>query len=242
SYSGRGISIFKPAHNVDAQLYWDQAAAESPTHEALIEEYIQGDLYSFSAFIENNSVIQYFIVREGSSSNPYAVDTSFVVHQPSSHLVAQLSQGVEKISRTLKLTDGLFHLQYILKNDEPYFIEATRRCPGDLYSLLIEYSTGFEYAAKFASYFTNRSLETTKKHCDHVIRHTITSLQSCIYRGLNFKISLDVMEFFPLLRVGEFILERQKNRAGILFVKTESSEKQEAIYEAFMSRRAYSVE
>ena len=58
-------------------------------------------------------------------------------------MALDLKEKVELISERLSLVDGLLHVQFILDSGRYWFVEMTRRCPGDLYSLLIEMSTGF---------------------------------------------------------------------------------------------------
>lgn len=239
SYSGKGITIFDASQKSDMENALSRAQAESPTGRSICEEFIEGDLYSFSAFIENKSVVKYFVVREGSSANPFAVDTSFVIHDPDTELMTLLTKATNSIANYLRLNDGLFHLQYILKNGLPYFIEATRRCPGDLYSLLIEYSTGYRYAAKFASYFVKNELSEAPLERNHVIRHTISSTRRTINAGLKFNCPLEIQALYPLSRVGEQLIENQKVRFGVMFSSYKNEESQKRDFQRYLNREIY---
>ena len=138
---------------------YNTAQNASPSSTALIETFEAGDLYSCSAFIEKQRLTVAFYVREGSSANPFAVDTSYVTDDLPARCTIILEESLEKICSALQLKDGLLHTQFILAGERPFIVEVSRRCPGDLYSLLIEYSTGFQYAAKYASYFTETKQE-----------------------------------------------------------------------------------
>ena len=46
----------------------------------------------------------------------------------------------------MNLSDGVFHHQYILKDEKPYIIEITRRCSGDLYPIPVQKATGVDWA------------------------------------------------------------------------------------------------
>ena len=221
AYSGNGISTVD-GNDIVSVTQADQAAkAASPTQRSLCEEFIEGQLYSYSCFLNNQKVSDDFIVIEGSSSNPFAVDTSYVVHDFAIEIQSKLKQDVEAIADHLKLVNGLFHLQFILYQDTPYFIEATRRCPGDLYSKLIEYSTNFNYAGKFASYFVKETLQTVSSYKHGIIRHTVSSSQQSNFETLEFINSVNVKAFYPLLGLGSVALPNQKTRIGILFLEDE---------------------
>src|SRR6185436_12605384 len=118
-------------------------------------------LYSYSAFLEGGQVETAYVVREGSRYEPFAVDTSYVVANYSSAKLRQVRDAVEAIGRHLNLCDGLVHVQFIDDGDRIAILEVTRRCPGDLYSRLIEYSTGFPYAARYASYFVGTKVRSS---------------------------------------------------------------------------------
>ncbi|MCG6414187.1 ATP-grasp domain-containing protein, partial [Vibrio fluvialis] len=137
AFSGRGVSVID-GMDIDSVANADEVARSvSHTGRSLFETFVEGQLYSYSAFIEQRKVVESFVVIEGSSSNPYAVDTSYVDDEFNEDARAVLKKSIEAIAQHLQLRDGLVHLQFILADGQPYLIEITRRCPGDLYSKLI---------------------------------------------------------------------------------------------------------
>ena len=54
--------------------------------------------------------------------------------------------------------DGLIHTQFISDNNTFSLIEVTRRCPGDLYSKLIQMSTGINYSELYSMPFMGLEL------------------------------------------------------------------------------------
>ncbi|WP_249255345.1 ATP-grasp domain-containing protein [Vibrio cidicii] len=238
AFSGRGVSVVE-GNDIDAlTIAYEQASAVSPTGRALIETFVDGQLYSYSAFIEQQKVIDSFVVLEGSSANPYAVDTSYVDREFDEVTLAMLKESVETIAAHLKLVDGLVHLQFILQDKTPYLIEITRRCPGDLYSKLIEYSTGYDYAGKFASYFLKEPYSTQRTESQPIVRHTVSSMELCRYDGLNFIEPTKIKAFFPLLSLGEEVQPRQKTRVGIIFTQQSDIKKS---YDQYISRLKYNL-
>lgn len=243
AFSGRGVTIFDGA-DLDALKDAQRAASEaSPSAIALIETFASGDLYSCSAFVENQKLVETFYVREGSSANPFAVDTSYVVDDVPIACRMRLSKGLEKLCSALSLRDGLLHAQFILAdNGDPFIVEVTRRCPGDLYSLLIEYSTGFRYAAKYASYFLGAHESTRIEARRYVLRHTVTSGDGNeIFAGLRMRGVSAVRAFFPLGAVGHELLPRQGSRAGVLFCEAPDCDRLVADFDRFVMRNAYRV-
>lgn len=239
SFSGRGITIFAGSDVEATAAALATAKEASPTGNALIEEYIDGQLYSYSVFVEGGRSSIGFFVKEGSSANRFAVDTSFVVHDMPEHLTAAFARYVNLIAERLSLRDGLLHIQFILRGDEPFLIETTRRCPGDLYALLIEYSTGYPYAARYASSFLGEGVDAQGGATNYIVRHTVTSLRTSINAGLRFPMSVGVRAFFPLQRIGETLLPNQKARSGVLFVETSCQDEAGRAYDAFLSRSIY---
>jgi hypothetical protein len=241
SFSGRGMTVFDGT-NLDAlNAAYDIARKASPSSTALIETFVRGELYSCSAFVESQRITEAFYVREGSSANPFAVDTSYVTNDFPTGLPQALTNNLERLCSALGLKDGLLHTQFILAEEGPFIVEVSRRCPGDLYSLLIEYSTGFPYAAKYASYFIERKPRTRPIELRHVLRHTVSSINQTIFGGLRFNATAKMRAYFPIQSMGQDLLARQGTRAGILFCESETRQQLLEDYELFLSRRAYDI-
>ena len=59
------------------------------------------------------------------------------------------------------------------KNFDFYFIELTRRCPGDLYSLLIKKSTNYEYVKNYVNCLIGLNFEEAEIINRFVLRRSI---------------------------------------------------------------------
>lgn len=202
SFSGRGVRVFDGRDRTAARQALDEARAESRNGSAIIEQFVAGQLHSYSCFLEDRRVVEAVIVREDGSVSPYTVDTSHVVAGFPAAGVAQLRDSVERLARNLSLVDGLLHAQFIWDGFQPWLIELSRRCPGDLYPRLVELSTGLPYAARYASYFVNRPAPKTHSRQNRLIlRHTVTAGHDG-FDGLWFEDPAPVVEFHPLVAVG----------------------------------------
>lgn len=241
AFSGRGISVFDGEDASALQAAVASARQASPTSSIVVENFCAGDLYSCSAFVVHGKLTAPHFVREGSSANPYAVDTSCVVFDLDAHVIESLITGLERLSVHLGLSDGLLHTQFILSDGKPYIVEITRRCPGDLYSRLIELSTDFPYAASYASAFLGDIRVGMPMAERHVLRHTVTSFEGGVYGGLFFRTSQTVKAFYPLAQIGASLLPKQGNRAGVIFLDFPNRMEMLKSFESFLARDAYRV-
>ena len=241
AFSGRGITVFDGQDAEALSHAVSVAEVASRTREVLIEHFRQGDLYSCSAYVETGRLRFPFFVREGSSANPFAVDTSYVTYDLPAAAQASLLDGLERLCARLNLADGLLHTQFILDSGQPFIVELTRRCPGDLYARLIEFSTGYPYAASYASAFLGEPLGEAKITSRHILRHTVTARDGGIYRGLSFHKPVNVKAFYPLVPIGVTLLPNQGSRAGVLFVECDDCEALVKSFGAFMDRTACDV-
>ncbi|MCR2831981.1 ATP-grasp domain-containing protein [Acidithiobacillus ferrooxidans] len=219
SFSGRGVMIFDSADRSAALDAITHAKMHSPTGQVVCEEFIDGQLYSYSAFIENGNVDVSYIVREGSRYDQFSVDTSYFVDDYNPALEGQLRDSVESVCRTLGLCDGLLHVQFIDVGDRVALIEMTRRCPGDLYSKLIEYSTGQPYAARYASYFIGQKTEAVATRRRFVLRHTIKHTSLDNFRGFDLDFGSCLFQLVPTIRLGEQLDPSTNMRVGLAFIE-----------------------
>ncbi len=241
SFSGRGISIFEASEQGAMERAMHIAEAVSPSGRCVIETFVEGQLHSCTGFLEGGRLIDTFYVIEGASSNPFAVDTSYVTDAVPLAVRVELEKGLETLAAELMLAEGLLHTQFLLAKDGAYVVEVSRRCPGDLYSLLIEFSTGYPYAARYASFFVGERITTSMGRRRYILRHTVTSDSDSIYAGLKLDRSLPVHSFFSLQAMGQELLSRQGNRAGIIFCEAADNEALALLYSEFCDRRAYRV-
>ena len=244
AYSGHGITIINDNNKDKIEEAISIAKSYSIKQQCVIEEYIQGQLYSHSAFISNGKIIEDFIVKEFCSTNKYVVDISFVDNHFPKDVLALLREDIEKIAENLKLTDGLIHTQFIVDKHDFWLIEITRRCPGDLYSELIEFSTGFPYAEYYARPFLNiknptySELRTDK----NILRHTISFKKESHFKYLRIREELKIRKLFPLVQPGDIVQESPFGRVGLLFTEFNEETDMLKVIPQFESKQIYMVE
>lgn len=242
SYSGRGCRVFDGKSAGELQYAIQFARSESPTDRFLIETFADGPLHSCSAFVRNRQLENPVYVIEGSSANPYAVDTSYVINEMPASVRRNLESDLQKIISELELKDGLLHTQFILSADGPYILEVSRRCPGDLYPLLIEYSTGLSYVEEYCRSFLGQTSDLSRRSIfRRVLRHTVSADETCIFSGLFLRIPIDLISYFPLVSIGAELRPYQATRAGILFCEVQNEPELANLYDRFLSREVYSL-
>ena len=222
----------------------DDEQENSLSKKYVLEEFVQGQLYSHSAFIVNHEIIIDFFVEEHCVVNPYAVDTSKIAYEFDEKIKSDIRDDITKMAKELKLVDGLIHTQFIYDGKSFWIIEVNRRCPGDLYSKLIELSTGFPYAEFYARPFLNISnqiqIPTLKESL--VLRHTITSQDKISFSSISFNSPKNIIKHVPLSTSGDVMEKSPKGRMGILFLSENTKEDFNITFKETLERNLYNLE
>ena len=141
---GKGITkVIKPLQLKPAL---EKAYLSSRAKRIIIEPFINGSLHSFSTFLINKKVVLYFSDNEYSPVDPFHVTASFSPAVGIANLKGSLISQIEKIAASLFLVDGIFHVQYIKRNNKAYIIDVARRCSGDYYPMPVVHSLGINWA------------------------------------------------------------------------------------------------
>lgn len=243
AFSGKGITVIR-SQDIDALNDAIQAACTASRQgKYLLEDFVAGQLHSHSAFICNEKVIYDFIVQEDGTINPFVVDTSRVISTLPERLLEALRTSVEKLASALHLSDGLLHTQFILENDRIWLIEMTRRCPGDLYSQLIELSTGFPYVEFYVMPFLGLQLkkEFENKILTSIMRHTLTVDSDSNFGFIHFNRQITIERWIALSLVGDQLKPSPASRVGIVFAKAKDDADLECLYQKTLHRELYEV-
>jgi biotin carboxylase len=243
AYSGRGITVVNEPEQGLLQKAIQRARQYSRAQDFLIEEYVDGQLYSHSAFLQDGKVHIDFIVEEHGSANPFVVDTSRVVDNFSPTTLQKVRETIAYLASILGLVDGLIHTQFILHDGEYWMIEITRRCPGDLYAELIERSTGFKYAEAYASFFLNEKIATgvALSASSHILRHTVSAPDERTFNSIEFQTQLKIEKYLPLCVAGDTVKASPFGRIGLLFVKAEAGEQLSELMKMAIDRSLYVI-
>lgn len=218
AHSGIGITRLDLPTSTSLSRAVKVAQDFSSSGRVVIEEYVHGQLHSYSAFLQDRRVHCAFHVAEYGTLNPFAVDTSYVL--PTSSHELELENCAERIAHALGLDCGLLHIQYLAKNSDICLIEATRRCPGDLYAMLVTRSTGFPYAEAFGAPFIAQPISEIKspKFHRYLIRHTVSRQTFNVIGQDVFETGAAIEAWVPVSNhLGEAVPDTA--RAGVLFLR-----------------------
>ena len=243
SFSGGGMARLSRPTKTRLRDAIDKAKMFSPSHRVIIEEFVVGQLYSHSAFLCNQTIQVDFFVQEDCIDNMFAVDTSCIALNISNNVQTQIRRSVERLAKELCLQDGLIHTQFIVRDGQSYLLEITRCHPGDLYGLLIQYSTGFDYAVHYLNAFLPNPLKPRQFPVKPrlIIRHTITSSLGLDLWSLQFHAPLKIREWVPLATAGNKLSPAPKGRVAIMFLEASNEEMQLELYNSLKNREVYSI-
>lgn len=231
SFSGKGIN--KAHTKEDFKAHWAEAKNFSPSGLVVAEEFVEGKLYSHSAFIKNKKIVVDFFVNEYCTVYPYQVNSSNVATQLSTKVQEGLRQWTEQFANDLNLCDGLIHTQFISDNDTFYLIEIARRCPGDLYSQLIQKTTGINYAELYSLPFLGIDFPAsiTSDKPKFYSRHTVSVDQECVFISASLNLNSPRIQNVQLKYSGEPMKAAPFDKSGIYFIEHQSAEEMENLTE-----------
>jgi formate-dependent phosphoribosylglycinamide formyltransferase (GAR transformylase) len=243
SFSGKGITVIPKEDHEALQRAIDDARNASARGEFLIEDFVTGTLHSHSAFLCDSKVAKDFVVQENGTVNPFVVDTSRVVFTPPDTVLKKLRNAIGTLATELGLQDGLLHTQFILDGDNIHLIEMTRRCPGDLYSQLIELSTGFKYVDAYVRSFVGMTVRWHEEGLSNraIMRHTLTvnTYQSLGY--VQFMRDIKIERWIPLSLVGDQLKPSPASRIAVIFASALDEVDFNAMYTATLEHNLYKL-
>jgi biotin carboxylase len=243
AYSGRGITVLHSTSDHELTQAIGRAQQSSKSGQYLIEDFVSGQLYSHTAFIANGQIRSDHIVEEHGSANPFTVDTSCVRYDLAPAVLESIRRDIASMARALQLVDGLVHTQFILHENQYWFVEVTRRCPGDLYSLLIQFSTGAAYAENYARPFLGQPFDFSLRSAPDqpIMRHTLSQPVEQVFNAINFHQDLQIERYYPLSRAGDLVAAAPFGRIGLLFANAKTKPALDGLMTRTVQRDLYSI-
>lgn len=229
SFSGKGIN--KVYDIKDLEVSWEEAKKFSNSGLVVAEEFVEGKLYSHSAFIKNKKIIVDFFVDEYCTVYPFQVNSSNVASFLNEKIQEELRNWTEQFAQDLDLCDGLIHTQFLSDNKQFYLIEVARRCPGDLYSELIHKSTGINYAELYSLPFCGLALPDSieKKDTKFISRHTVSVDTDCVFISSSINIDNARIQNIQLKNSGQKMKAAPFDKSGIYFIEHKTAHDMEEL-------------
>lgn len=223
-----GKGMFTINKITEAESAIEKALAISRMKKAVAEEFIFGSRHGFSAFLVDGHVVFFFSDNEHYYLNPYLVSAASTPAIVSPDVEKKLCADSEKIASLLSLKTGIFHIQYILRGEEPVIIEICRRAPGDLYIKLVEHATGVDYSSwiiKSAAGLECSGL-TQVRPKGFFTRHCVMGSRTGRLKDIVFDPLLDnkIIDKLMWWKKGDQVTDFLTAKFGIVFVKFNSQE------------------
>jgi len=244
AYSGHGMTVLRKFQQKELPAAIDSAKKFSRSRTCIIEEFVEGQFYSHSAFIRQGEIFADFIVEEYNTANPFVVDTSRVIFSFPKKMLDSIRDSITFMAEKLNLVDGLVHTQFIQKGNSFWLIEITRRCPGDLYSQLIELSTGFKYAQTYARPFVRQQYpkknNTLKK--TWIMRHTMSLPTEGTLGSIKFNVPVTIEKMLPISLAGDRVKASPYGRIALIFLRSKSEKELLKLYKKTLDRNLYAIQ
>jgi biotin carboxylase len=218
---GKGISRVESASELERAI--DFALRKSKAGRFVVEEFVEGSRHGFSAFLVRGRVLFSFADDEYYYLNPYLVAGAATPSTVPEASLEKLTNEIERYADLLKLKDGIFHVQFILRRGDPVIIECCRRAPGDLYLKLVEHATGCRYAEFVvrAAAGLDCSDINQGRALGCYIRHCIMPGQKGRVRkvAINHSLKQHVVDQLMWWAPGDEIVDPLTHKCGIVFLR-----------------------
>lgn len=132
--AGNGINVINRYEEIEKVM--ECAFSASRAKRIVVEPYISGSQHGFCTYLLNKKVVAYCSNDEYSIINPYRVEIDTFPATNWEKCYQILIEQIEKIAALLNLKDGIFHLQYIYRDNKPWILEVMRRTVGNMYHVL----------------------------------------------------------------------------------------------------------
>jgi phosphoribosylamine-glycine ligase len=140
---GKGISkVFSKEEATEAIA---DAFNRSKIKRVLIEEYIEGKQQGITVFVQNKKVVLEYATNDDSYINPYMVWLAYPPADNFQKIRKTIVADIEKMAEAKNIADGFLTIQYIVKDDKPYYIETMRRALGNQHYLCMSKDTGVDF-------------------------------------------------------------------------------------------------
>lgn len=230
-----GKGILKAENFDEAVKAIDNAFERSRVKHIVIEPFVVGIQQSIDTFVINKKVVASVSNDTYSPINPYLIQSELLPARDIEKIEDELHSYIEKICKELDLVDGMFTLQYIVKDGKPYVIEMMRRALGNQFLTVAGAVSGFPWEEALVRAETGMDLSVLKwsepmaKFAGH---HGIMANRNGIVKGykINPKVEKHIFKKIDILKPGDSIDDYLNERvAYIYFAYDNRDEAEQAI-------------
>ena len=200
AFSGRGMTRLQASQWTSAQLEAALARARSASTDqcALIQRYLEGDLFSLSLFSDGQRMLVSPVVQEYINPDRRVVSSHFADEKIGQ--LESVNRFMDAIHDILGNTRWFLHVQFLLdpESKEAFVIDCAARCPGDYYGVLVEMASEFPYFASYAQVFTGGQLPKVRvtQFDQSIVRETFHGYDTTYPSGVDIS-TYDMLAFYP---------------------------------------------
>lgn len=210
------------------------AFAQSRSKRIVIEPFIDGSQHAICTFLIDRKVVAVGSNNEYSFINPYKVEIDTYPADNISEVGPFLTAQIEKMADVLGLTDGIFHVQYRMKDGLPWIIEPMRRVLGNLYGVPCGCLNDLNWDYWQAKAYCGESLEhfpMCPKQEGYWAYRAIMSPQDGTVRDVvvDDDVRKYIFDDFLMWEKGQTISNHAQESLGFYFMKFDSREEMERI-------------
>ena len=230
--AGNGIN--KVENVRDASSAIEIAFSKSRLKKIVIEPFIKGTQHGFCTYLINKKVVACCTNNEYSILNPYRVEIDTYPATSWKLVYDILIEQIEKIADILQLKDGIFHLQYILKDGKPWIIEVMRRVLGNMYSVPANMLNGLDWdywEVRARCGLGCKGFPNNVKQEGFYAYKTILANKNGIVQKINIpkKYEKYIFAEYLLHGQGDIIKDYKKEPIGFLFMMFADEEQMKAV-------------
>ena len=220
----------------------------SPHKRIVVERFITGTYHSFSTFFVDKKTRYCFSNNEFSHASPYLISTSGGPATNIDRIGPILVEESEKVARLLNMVDGKLHMQYVVdEKGEPFIIEMSRRCSGDMFHLPVSKALGIntpEWIVKAECGMDCSDCPTDAQQTGFYGYHCIMTPRSGRIKSFQIAPELEehVYDRFLWFAPGYEITNHLVDKIGILFCTYDSREQMDDMLSRIMSLITFEYE
>lgn len=190
-------------------------------NEYIVEDFVEGSNHGVFTLIKNQKIIFIFFDTEQRFLNPYTVSSTTSNCDIINKIKKKIKKKISRISKILKLKDGIFHLQIIFnkKKSSFYIIEVTRRIPGDNYLTFLKFSTGIDVADCIFKLFVKKKINIKLIKKKNILRKVLMSTKNGYFNKVEISktINDNVIKKIIFFKKKQKIKNYLQERIGVVF-------------------------
>ena len=212
----------------------DNAFGRSRSDSVVIEPYIEGIQQSIDTFVRDGKVIASVSNDCYMSINPYLIQSETLPARGIEQIQDELHSYIELICSVLGLEDGMFTLQYIIKDDKPYVIEMMRRCLGNQFLTVAGKISGFPWEEALVRAETGMPLDgisASKAPARFAGHHGIMGERNGKIKGYHIDQALrsHIFQTIEMMSPGDSIADYMNERVAYIYYAFDSREEIDAV-------------